>query len=101
MGLSHEDMRAMANGIAGPLHEHVQKAVSPLLERIAALEARVAEAEKGGLRYEGTHQRAAQYKRGSVVTKGGSLWVALRTIEDGEIPGEGNNSWQLCVKGTR
>ncbi|MYZ47327.1 transposase [Propylenella binzhouense] len=62
-----------------------------LSDRIAALEA-------GGIRYEGVHQRAIGYRRGSVVTQDSAMWVALRDTQPGEIPGEAKAAWQLAAR---
>jgi hypothetical protein len=60
------------------------------------LRRRLDEVEEGGIRYQGTWQRAAEYRRGHAVTDNGSLWIAIRNV-DGERPGTGD-AWQLAAK---
>ncbi|PBB21136.1 hypothetical protein [Mesorhizobium sp. WSM4313] len=74
-------------------------------ERCAAIEARLdqleqqtAELEKSGIRYGGIHQRANSYKRGTIVTYGGSGWIALKDADVGVTPGESPDIWQLAIK---
>jgi hypothetical protein len=74
--------------------------VAPLRAQIAELERRLALAETRGLEYLGVYQRAIDYRRGSVCTHNGSLWIAIENVR-GETPGEGANSWQLAVKAGR
>jgi hypothetical protein len=64
--------------------------------RLAELEERIAAAKGFNLAdvYYGVWQ-AGIYERGSLVTHGGSLWIALASTEG--RPGE-TDDWQLCVK---
>jgi hypothetical protein len=92
----------------------VTREVSPLKERIAALEARPpapgppgadgapgrdgAPGPKGdpGLVYRGVYQEATAYSQGDVVTWAGGAWHCNEaTIEK---PGEGSRVWTLMVK---
>jgi len=75
----------------------VQLAVKAAVQRIAALETRSAELEEGGVRYCGVHQRALAYKRGSMVTSGGGVFIAVTDVPPGELPAKSVN-WQLAVK---
>jgi hypothetical protein len=68
------------------------------LARIAKLECRLAEIESGGVRYAGTWQRAIPYRKGTVITSAGSMWVALRDTAEGEQPGKVPSAWQLSAK---
>jgi hypothetical protein len=74
--------------------------VRPVQARIKQLEAQVAELQAGGIRYCGVHQRANDYRRGSVVTAEGALWIATVDIPPGELPGK-SLGWQLSVKSPR
>lgn len=84
------------DGLADLIAETVKGETEPLKARVADLEARVAEAETKGIVYAGVFQRAADYRRGSVVTHSGCAWVAIKDTQ-GEAPGAGE-SWQLMVK---
>lgn len=66
--------------------------------RVNQLEQQTAELEKSGIRYGGTYQRANTYKRGTVVTFGGSGWIALKDADVGCSPGESPDIWQLAIK---
>jgi len=68
--------------------------------KIAALEKRLAEIESKGVQYLGVWQRAAEYRRGSMVTHDGSVWAAVKDIGPDEKPGAGT-SWQLAVRAGR
>ncbi|MBX5221426.1 transposase [Rhizobium sp. NLR8a] len=69
--------------------------------KLKALAARVEQLEAGGVRYAGVWQRAIRYGKGSVVTNGGSMWVALRDTAEGEQPGKALDAWQLSAKAAR
>ena len=56
MSLSPRE-EAMMDAIGKCMMEEIENAVAPLRERIAEL-------EKGGIKYAGTFQRAQEYKRG-------------------------------------
>jgi hypothetical protein len=70
--------------------------LKPTTVRLDALEARQTALESRGLAYVGVFQRAATYRRGSVVTHEGSAWIATVDAE-GVEPGDGK-IWQLLVK---
>ena len=78
------------------LAEAIAEGVQPIVDKLKSLEARLAEVEGRGLKFCGIYQRASTYARGSVVTDGGSMWIALREVE-GEQPGK-SDGWQLAVK---
>jgi U3 small nucleolar RNA-associated protein 14 len=61
-------------------------------QRIDALEAR----EDA---FKGVHQRAQSYRKGDLVTCGASLWVALKQVPEGTLPGNAPEFWQLAAKG--
>src|SRR5262245_27397702 len=71
--------------------EEIKKAVAPLLQSIAELEA-------GGIRYQGVFQKAIAYRKGDVTTFDGSMWICVADVvaQGGEAPGK-SSSWQLCV----
>src|SRR5262249_9640117 len=82
---------AMMEAIGQVLIDEIERAVAPLRQRIAELEQR-------GVEYRGTHQRAQEYKRGSLVTFEDALWCAVTNAQPGEIPGKAS-AWQLCLRG--
>ncbi|WP_332716666.1 hypothetical protein [Pelagibacterium mangrovi] len=85
--------RALASGL-----DDLADAIKGYIDRgFAAVEERLAAIEASGIKYSGTWQRAAEYSRGTVVTDGGSSWVALRA-STGERPGTVPEAWQLMVK---
>jgi hypothetical protein len=94
--LTTKELTMIGKMTAEVIREHLSDVLPPLIHRIKAMEDRLAEAETRGLQYMGIHQRALDYKRGDVVTHGGSLWIALRAT--GDAPGA-SDCWQLAVKG--
>jgi Zn-dependent protease len=82
---------------AGELYD----AVDALTAAIKSLAARVEALEIGGIKYLGTWQRALSYRKGTVATSGGSLWIALRDTVEGEQPGKALDAWQLAAKAAR
>ena len=52
--------------------------------------------ETRSLKYCGTWQKTADYVKNNVITRGGSMWVALVDAPEGS-PGS-SADWQLCVK---
>lgn len=72
--------------------EQIRDTVAPLLKRIDALEAT-------GIKFCGTHQRAMEYARGSVVVHNGSSWVAVKDMPDGP-PGD-TADWALMARAGR
>ena len=71
--------------------EFIGKREKELLVRIEALEARPV-----GVSYVGTWGPGRAYGKNDMVTKGGSVWVALRD-HPGE-PGKADGGWKLAVK---
>ncbi|MER9967546.1 transposase [Mesorhizobium sp. M0060] len=69
-----------------------------LIKQVKDLQARVVELEAGGVKYCGTWQRALPYRKGTVATSGGSMWIALRDTVEGEQPGKALDAWQLSAK---
>jgi hypothetical protein len=69
---------------------YVEAQLKPLRERIAALETK-------GIKFCGTYQRAAEYRRGDVTNYEGAMWVATCDTPPQEVPGK-SVCWQLSVK---
>jgi hypothetical protein len=75
----------------------VKRALAPRDGRIAALEAEVEKLKARPLqKWAGTHVAGTRYAEASLVTKGGSLWVA--TAATTTTPGEAGSDWRLIVK---
>jgi len=83
------------------VHALIAGATASTAAKLKALSVRVEELEAGGVRYAGTWQRAMPYRKGSVVTSGGGMWVALRDTSEGERPGDAPDVWQLAAKAAR
>jgi hypothetical protein len=92
--------RPWIQGVSLFVDDTIKIAIEPLLMKIVALEKRLEQIEERGLEYVGTFQRAVSYRRGSVCTHEGSMWVALQDTAPNQNPGE-NPVWQLCVKAGR
>lgn len=86
----------LAFGHAATAADVLAEEVRALRQRVAELEDRISEAP---LKWCGSYQRALEYGPGAVVTRGGSMWVALRSVPPNNLPGEGSHEfWQLAVK---
>ncbi|MGN7802945.1 transposase [Ensifer sp. 22521] len=83
------------------VHSLIAATTASTAAKLRALSARVEQLEAGGVRYAGTWQRALPYRKGTVVTSSGSMWVALRDVAEGEQPGKLLDAWQLASKATR
>ncbi|MER8431388.1 hypothetical protein [Mesorhizobium caraganae] len=63
------------------------------------LDKRMTDLEQNATVFRGVFQRSLPYRKGSLVIHGGSLWCALRSVEEGIVPdGSSSDDWQLCVK---
>jgi hypothetical protein len=81
--------RTIAKGLAPVLQKAVQDAVMGLALRVAALE------NRPEVKYAGTHVPSEVYSAGSLVTRAGSLWLAIARTK--ETPGTCAD-WRLVVK---
>lgn len=66
-----------------------------LLHDVRRMNDRLNAIEQKGVSYRGVYQRSEDYKRGDLVTFGGSMWHATRNTTD--EPGA-SRDWQLAVK---
>ena len=87
----------LKNNLLPAIGKFVKAQVELLKERVAELEARVNELEMTGVKFVGTYQRAADYKRGDVCNYDGAMWVATCAVPPREVPGK-SVAWQLTVK---
>ncbi|MBB4478447.1 transposase [Rhizobium etli] len=81
------------------VHALIAATTASTAAKLKALAARVEELEAGGVRYAGCYQRALVYRRGSVTTFAGSMWIALDDVPTGVQPGSNTAFWQLAQKG--
>lgn len=80
----------------GPLYlTHKGSPLDQLAERVAALEARLAEVP----RYVGTFSFGRIYERGEMISHGGSIWHCERSTMERPSNGEAHSpDWRLAVK---
>jgi hypothetical protein len=71
---------------------------APSFERVARLEARVAELEQQKTAYRGVWNDGDTYSRGDITTDRGTIWFCHEATSD--RPGQ-SSSWQLMVKNVR
>jgi hypothetical protein len=85
---------AEINKFADIIVENIKKALDarcgPIEADVAALKARPLQ------KWAGIYVDGVQYAEASLVTKGGSLWVATTTTTT--TPGESGGDWRLIVK---
>ena len=98
--ISEKEIQALVKGMAPIIKKYVEGCVQPLQQEIKGLTERLRNIETKGVDYRGVYQRAQTYQRGTLVTKDGSIHVALRDIQEGEQPGV-SDAWQLAVKAGR
>lgn len=93
--MTEKELESFADAIGAAIAE----ATAPLRKQIEALEASIRQIEqRGAFEYVGTFQRALRYRRGSVCTHRGGMWIALVDIDPASSgPGE-DDCWQLAVK---
>ncbi|MBB4194879.1 transposase [Rhizobium aethiopicum] len=83
------------------VHALVAATTAATAAKLKALSARISELEAGGVRYAGIWQRALPYRKGSVVTSDGAMWIALADTPEGVVPGSDPSIWQLAAKSAR
>ncbi|MBB2674522.1 UNVERIFIED_ORG: hypothetical protein GGE44_004100 [Rhizobium esperanzae] len=81
------------------VHALVAATTASTAAKLKALSARVEALEEGGIKYLGNYQRACCYAKGDAITHSGSLWIALKSIQEGSTPGSDPSCWQLAAKG--
>lgn len=109
LGLTDEQLRrsvslktflegqAMVSEYANAIAADASKKIDELKALVDELTARTAAIEATGIKFQGTWQRANGYRRGAVVSHGGSAWCCIKDHEVPETPGA-SEVWQLMVK---
>jgi len=82
----------------------IKRVIEPVVKRLAEAEQEVRDLKatvkaleaQPPVKYCGTWHAGQAYSAGSLVTKNGGLWCAMRSRPD--APGVANSGWLLCVK---
>ena len=82
------------------LGKYMGESRKELEEKMAKLEARIAEIETRGVRYCGTRQRASLIGAATWCTHEGNLWACIEDAQPNEAPGA-STKWQLAAKAGR
>jgi hypothetical protein len=83
--------------LVGLVEQAIRQALDPVAARVKTLTADVAALKSQPLpKYAGVYVSGESYVAGSLVTRGGGLWLALS--DTGETPGAGSTAWRLVVK---
>ncbi len=93
MGITTKDLAALGDVVADTLNAKLK----PLRERVDALETRqdVIENKTAPVAWQGVFASGKRYRPGNLVTKSGSLWIAIG--ETVATPGNDPN-WKLVCK---
>jgi hypothetical protein len=98
-GLTAQDQANLLQAIGVFVKQYVAGALDAERQlrdnKIAALEARVAELELHGIRDMGGWQRPVHYSRGDLVSCNGQIWIACVDTTADERPGE-STKWRLA-----
>jgi hypothetical protein len=97
--MSPQERQALIDAIGQTIVDEVKTALEPVKQELARLTLKLEHAELRAreLRYAGTWNAGAKYRKGNFVTHSGSLWACL--IDDiHTIPGSDFDGWQLAVK---
>jgi hypothetical protein len=84
----------IADSVGEVIGKSCQEIVDELLPQLIELKSRINHLEATQFKYLGTW-KPGRYGENSVITHGGSMWIA-KALTD-EKPGNGSG-WQLCVK---
>jgi len=88
--VTHDEIASLMTGIAPVLKAYIADLLSPMQERLAAIEAKAIPT------YVGTYQPNTTYQRGDCATFSGGLWHCNR--DGAQKPGDEGSGWTLCVK---
>lgn len=94
---SHQDLIDFMENFLQPVLGTYRHRCNELEKRIAELETALTAKilDGGGVRWRGVHEQGERYAEGSLTTRDGSLWLAVRTTT--ERPGRSDH-WRLVVK---
>ena len=88
---------AVLEAYADVIVKAIKMATDPLKAKNAELELRIKQLESRPLqKWAGVHIAGTQYSEASLVTRGGSLWAAMKTTTT--TPGDNSGDWRLIVK---
>ncbi|MGX1110550.1 MULTISPECIES: hypothetical protein [Bradyrhizobium] len=103
-GISDQKLReieTLMEAIAPVIRDYVVKAVTPLVDRLCAVEQKTFELqEKPLVPWVGTWDSEKEFKRHTFCSDRGAMWFAV-TDSKGVRPGSGDGVWRLCVKAGR
>jgi len=76
----------------------IKAATAPIVKRLEAAEAKIVALDTKHIApvYEGVYEHDKTYRRGSLVTRNGGLWLAIS--ETSSQPGSNPAAWRLVVK---
>jgi hypothetical protein len=97
--MTREERQELCSAIGEVIVDEVTRALEPIQRDLERLTVKLEHAELRAreLRYAGTWNSGAKYRKGNFVTHSGSLWACL--IDDiHTIPGADFDGWQLAVK---
>ena len=95
--MNHADIAALVGGLAPGIRDYFQDSVTPIVQRLKAIEERLATIEtRPSVRYAGVWSDGRSYTEGNIVTYAGGLWFC-----QGKTTTKPNSGgpWQLIVKG--
>jgi hypothetical protein len=90
------DLQSLADELADATKEFVSRMLASRDSRLATIEQRVKALEATSLPKWCGIWTQKDYAAGNLVTRSGSLWVALADTSD--RPGDGGSAWRLVVK---
>jgi hypothetical protein len=97
--MSPQERQALVDALGTTIVDEVKSALEPVKQELARLALKLEHAELRAreLRYAGTWNAGAKYKKGNFCSHHGSLWCCL--LDDIQtIPGSDFDGWQLAVK---
>lgn len=90
--MKEDDIKLLIKALAPVIREYVEKELSPLTDRITALELHF----KAAMKWEDNFQHGRVYPQGSVVRHAHAQWIA-KTDTD-RMPGTQDSGWRLITK---
>jgi hypothetical protein len=96
VSLTFADIVGASEEVIASVKGYVARTLSPVKERVQALEQRIAAMEKSYLRYGGIWRKGAPHRLNDVVTHDGKLWICTSDGSE-ERPGSGAG-WRMLHK---